>query len=176
MALRPIRRYGDPVLRKKAEPVQGITDEIQTLIDDMVETMYDALGIGLAAPQIGISLRVIVIDEGTRESSGPMVFLNPVIVGQTGSLRGEEGCLSLPGVYGEVVRAEWVRVEALDRHGAPVRLEARGLLARVFQHELDHLDGILFLDRLDKIQRDRIKRKIKREGLPESVPASALHL
>jgi peptide deformylase len=176
MALRPIRRYGDPVLRKKAEPVQGVTDEIRILIDDMVETMYDALGIGLAAPQIGVSLRVIVIDEGTRDSSGPKAFLNPLIVGQTGSLRGEEGCLSLPGVYGEVVRAEWVRVEALDRHGAPVRLEARGLLARVFQHELDHLDGMLFLDRLDRIQRDRIKRKIKREGLPESVPASALHL
>lgn len=176
MGVRPIRRYGDPVLRKKAEPVQEMTREIQTLIDDMIETMYDAIGIGLAAPQIGVSLRVIVIDEGLEDSTGPKAFLNPEIVGQTGSVRGEEGCLSLPGVYGEVVRAEWVRVKALDRHGVPVQIEARGLLARVFQHELDHLNGILFLDRLDKVQRDRIKRKIRREGLPESTPASALHL
>ncbi len=176
MALRAIRRYGDPALRKKAEPVLEITPEIQTLIDDMVETMYDALGIGLAAPQIGVSLRVIVIDEGTKESTGPRAFINPVIVSQMGSVRGEEGCLSLPGVYGEVVRAERVKVEALDRKGAPLQLEARGLLARVFQHELDHLDGILFLDRLDKVQRDRIKRKIKREGLPEAAPAGALRL
>jgi len=177
MAVRSIRRYGDPLLRKKAEPVKNITPEIQTLIEDMVETMYVALGIGLAAPQIGVSLRVIVVDEGGKGSTGPRgAFINPAIVAQMGSVRAEEGCLSLPGVYGDVIRAEWVRVEALDRQGAPVQIEARGLLARVFQHELDHLDGLIFLDRLDKVQRDRIKRKIKREGLPESAPATALHL
>ncbi len=176
MTVRPIRRYGDPIIRKRAEPVSEMTPGIQTLIEDMIETMYDALGIGLAAPQIGVSLRVIVIDEGSEESTGPRAFINPVIVARAGSMRAEEGCLSIPGVYGEVVRAAEVRVEALDGHGAPVKAEARGLLARIFQHEVDHLDGILFIDRLDKVQRDRIKRKIRREGLPDSVPASSLHL
>ena len=176
MAVRPIRRYGDPIIRKRAEPVSEMTPKIQTLIDDMIETMYDTLGLGLAAPQIGVSLRVIVIDEGTKDSAGPQAFINPVIVAGAGSVRAEEGCLSIPGVYGEVVRAAEVRVEALDRLEAPVKLEARGLLARIFQHEIDHLDGILFIDRLDKVQRDRIKRKIRREGLPDSVPASSLRL
>ena len=176
MAVRPIRRYGDPIIRKRAGPVSEMTHGIQTLIDDMIETMYDTLGLGLAAPQIGVSLRVIVIDEGTKESAGPQAFINPVIVAGAGSVRAEEGCLSIPGVYGEVVRAAEVRVEALDRLEAPVKFEARGLLARIFQHEIDHLDGILFIDRLDKVQRDRIKRKIRREGLPDSVPASSLRL
>ena len=159
MAVRPIRRYGDPIIRKRAGPVSEMTHGIQTLIDDMIETMYDTLGLGLAAPQIGVSLRVIVIDEGTKDSAGPQAFINPVIVAGAGSVRAAE-----------------VRVEALDRLEAPVKLEARGLLARIFQHEIDHLDGILFIDRLDKVQRDRIKRKIRREGLPDSVPASSLRL
>ena len=167
-----VRRYGDPVLRRKASPVEAVTPEIRRLIDQMIETMYHDLGIGLAAPQVGISLRLIVVDD--ERGGGPMALINPVITASRGEIAGEEGCLSLPGIFGEVARAEWVEVDALDREGRKKRLEARGLLARVIQHEIDHLDGVLFIDRLDKMERDRIKRKIKKEGLPDDAPHSAL--
>jgi peptide deformylase len=126
--------------------------------------MHAEVGIGLAASQVGIELRMLVIDEGR---GGARAYLNPVILEQGGEQVGEEGCLSIPGVFADVARAEWVVVEAVDRAGTTIRRRASGLLARVFQHEIDHLDGILFLDRLDKVSRDRIKRQIKREGFPE---------
>lgn len=172
MALLTIRRYGDPILRRKAQPVPAVTPEIRELISDMVETMYHSVGIGLAAPQVGISLRLIIVDN--EQGNGPL--MNPVITARGGSVLGEEGCLSLPGIFGMVERSEWVRVEALDGEGQPRSFEARGLRARVIQHEIDHLDGVLFIDRLDKISRDRIKRKIKKEGLPEEAPHHALAL
>lgn len=173
MAVLSIRRYGDPVLRRRASPVTEITPEIQRLIDDMVETMYDALGIGLAATQVGIPLRILVVDVGRGEAR---VYLNPEIVEQDGQVVGEEGCLSLPGIFADVARAERVVVEGRDRKGQPIREEAQGLMARVFQHEIDHLDGILFLDRLDKVSRDRIKRRIKKEGFPDEVSSGAVAL
>jgi len=169
-----VRRYGDPVLRRKAEPVNALTPEIQQLIDQLVETMYHDLGIGLAAPQVGVSLRLIVVD--AEQGKGPMALVNPVITERRGQVTGEEGCLSLPGIFGEVVRAEWVNVTAQDRDGRALAFGARGLLARVIQHEIDHLDGILFIDRLDTVTRDRIKRKIKKEGLPDEAPHSAFAL
>jgi peptide deformylase len=170
MAILPVRRYGDPVLRRRAEPVRDLTARIEPLVADMVETMYDSAGIGLAAPQVGISLRLFTLDEGRGV---PRTYVNPAIVEQGGRVVEEEGCLSLPGIFADVARAQWVIVEALDRGGNPVRERAEGLLARVFQHEIDHLDGILFIDRLDRVTRDRIKRRIKREGFSEEVAAGA---
>lgn len=173
MAVRPIRMYGHPVLRRKAEPVKAMRPEIQTLVDDMIETMYDALGLGLAAPQIGVSLRLMVLEDERR---GAKVLINPEIAERRGEQVGEEGCLSIPGLYGQVARAEHVRVTALDRNWEPFSMEGRDLLARAIQHEIDHLDGILFIDQLDPVQRDRIKRRIKKEGLAAEPHHSALAL
>ena len=169
-----VRKYGDPILRRKADPIQAVTPEIKGLIADMIETMYDQVGIGLAAPQVGIPLRLIIVDDDKGGGARPLI--NPVIMARRGSVEGEEGCLSIPGIFAPVVRSEWVKVETLNEDGAPVALEASGLLARVIQHEIDHLDGILFIDRLDKVTRDRIKRKIKKEGLPDEAPHSAFAL
>ena len=143
------------------------------MVDDMIETMYDEVGIGLAAPQVGISLRLMVVgDERNREARA---LVNPVIAEQGGEVTAEEGCLSLPGIFAPVTRAEWVQLDAQDLEGQPVSIRARGLLARVFQHEMDHLDGVLFIDRLDAMSRDRIKRRIKKDGFPvESHKALAL--
>ncbi len=173
MAILLVRLYGDPVLRRRTAPVTTVTPEIEILLDDMIETMYDEVGVGLAAPQVGAGLRLLVVDEG-KGVARP--YLNPVLVEEGGRVVAEEGCLSLPGIFADVARAEWVVVAAQDRNGAPIRTRARGLLARVFQHEIDHLDGILFIDRLDKVTRDRIKRRIKKEGFPEDAPASAAAL
>ncbi len=170
MAILPVRLYGDPVLRRRAAPVAVVTPEIERLLDDMVETMYSSVGVGLAATQIGLEYRLLVLDEGR---GGARAYVNPTIVEQGGEDVGEEGCLSLPGIYADVARAEWVVVEARDREGAPIRRRATGFLARVFQHEIDHLDGVLFIDRLDKVTRDRIKRRIRREGFPEDAHAKA---
>ncbi len=173
MAVLTVRRYGDPILRRKGAPVSEITPESKTLIADMVETMYHEVGIGLAAPQVGVSLRIIIVDEG---EGGARALLNPVITAQGGRVVAEEGCLSIPGIFAPVERAERVDVEALDEDGSPLRFSARGLQARVIQHEIDHLDGLLFIDRLDKATRDRLKRKIKKEGLPAEAPHSAFAL
>jgi peptide deformylase len=164
MAVLEVRLYGDPVLRRRATPVHEVTPEIEAWLDDMVETMHTEVGIGLAATQVGIEYRMLVVDEGRGMARA---YLNPVIVEQGGEQVGEEGCLSLPGVFADVLRAEWVVVEAVDRTGAPFRRRASGLLARVLQHEIDHLDGILFIDHLDKVTRDRLKRQIRRGGFPE---------
>jgi len=163
MAVLPMRRYGDPVLRQKAKPVGEVTPEIRALVADMVDTMHDEVGIGLAAPQVGVSIRLLVMDAGKGTTRA---LVNPRIVERRGSIVAEEGCLSLPGIFADVERSEWVKVEALDLEGQPVTLEGRGMQARVFQHELDHLDGVLFLDHLPTMQRDRIKRRIQKEGFP----------
>jgi len=173
MAILSVRLYGDPALRRRAQPVGDVTPRIEALLDDMIETMYEQVGIGLAAPQVGIGLRMLVLDEG-KGVARP--YLDPVIVEQGGTVVGEEGCLSLPGVFADVTRSEWVVVEARDRRGASFRERATGLNARVLQHEIDHLDGVLFIDRLDKVTRDRIKRRIKKEGFPEDAPAGAVPL
>ena len=165
MAILTVRKYGDPMLRRRAAPVESVTPELRTIIDDMVETMYDEVGIGLAAPQVGIPLRLMVV--GADSGRGAQALINPVIVDQGGSVTAEEGCLSLPGIFAPVTRAEWVMLEAQDVEGGPVSLKARGLRARVFQHEMDHLDGVLFIDRLDPMARDRIKRRIRKEGFAE---------
>ena len=161
------------MLRRRATPVGAITPEIRRMVDDMVETMYDEVGIGLAAPQVGISLRLMVVGHDNGREARAVV--NPVITEQGGEVTAEEGCLSLPGIFAPVTRAEWVRLEGQDLEGQPVSIRARGLTARVFQHEMDHLDGVLFIDRLDPMTRERIKRRIKKEGFPaESNKALAL--
>ncbi|HUF93257.1 MAG TPA: peptide deformylase [Candidatus Limnocylindria bacterium] len=174
MAVLKVRRYGDPVLRKRARAVDEVTPQIRAVIADMVETMYDEVGIGLAAPQVGISLRLMVV--GHDDSRQAKALINPVITEQGGSITAEEGCLSLPGIFAPVTRAEWVKLEAQDPEGKPVSITARGLRARVFQHEMDHLDGVLFIDRLDAVTRDRIKRKIKKEGFAEDASHRAFAL
>jgi len=165
MAVLKILRYGDPGLRRKAEHIAAITGEIRQIIRDMVDTMYDEVGIGLAAPQVGVSLRLIVV--GDDDGRDAQAIINPVITERRGEVTAEEGCLSLPGIFAPVARAEWIRVEAQDVHGQALTIEARGLRARVLQHEMDHLDGVLFIDHLDAMARDRIKRKIRKEGFPE---------
>jgi peptide deformylase len=165
MAILKVRKYGDPALRRRAEPIRAVTPEIRQLAADMIDTMYDEAGLGLAAPQIGAPVRLIVV--GDERGRDPRALVNPVITEQGGEILAEEGCLSIPGIFAEVRRAEWVTVEAADLDGQRVELRARGLLARAYQHELDHLDGVLFIDRLDPATRDRIKRRIKKEGLSE---------
>lgn len=153
MAARELRYLGDPVLREKAAPVAALTDEVRRLIADMFDTMYAEDGVGLAAPQVGESHRVIVVDPREPDVP-PLALINPVIVEASGETeRGEEGCLSIPGLREVVERAVSVRVEALDRDGAPITIEADGLLARILQHEVDHLDGILFFDRVSPLKR-----------------------
>lgn len=142
MALRNIVQVGDPILRKKSREVKEITDRIQILIDDMIETMQDAEGIGLAAPQVGVLKRIFVVDIG----EGPLVLINPEIVEQSGEQTGSEGCLSVPDRSGEVTRPNYVKIKGLDRNGNEVEYEGEELLARAFCHERDHLDGIIYTD------------------------------
>ena len=162
------------MLRRRAAEVREITPELRRTIADMIETMYDEAGIGLAAPQVGISLRLMVV--GHEEGREARALINPVIVARGGEVTAEEGCLSLPGIFAPVTRSEWADLEATDVEGRPVTMRGRGLLARVFQHEMDHLDGVLFIDHVDPVTRDRIKRRIKKEGFPEDAGhrASAL--
>ena len=162
MAVLSMRRYGDPILRLLAAPVAAVTPEIKTLIADMAETMWHQVGIGLAAPQIGVSLRIFVMDDGKR---GARAIVNPVVTERGGVVKEEEGCLSLPGIFAEVERSKSLRIEGLDAEGQPISFEAQGLQAKIIQHELDHLDGVLFIDRLPPVTRDRIKKKIQKEGL-----------
>ena len=169
MAILSVRKYGDPVLRRRAARVEAVTPDLRRTIGDMVDTMYDEAGLGLAAPQIGVSLRLMVVtDDDGHEARA---LLNPTITEQGGEVVAEEGCLSIPGIFAPVKRAEWVRLEAQDADGEAVAITARGLRARVFQHEMDHLDGVLFIDRLDPVTRDRIKRRIKKEGFAEDAAA-----
>jgi len=162
MSLMPIVKSGDPVLRRKTETVQTIDADILTLIQDMYRTMYAAPGIGLAANQVGISKAIAVIDIQPNGRRQPFVIINPVIEASSGTLREEEGCLSIPGFNGYVTRAAKVRVKALNEHGIPVVIEGEGLLARCLQHEIDHLNGKLYMDRLSLVPRLRMKRSIEK--------------
>jgi peptide deformylase len=165
MAIRPIVKYGDPVLHGPSPPVAEIDDGVRTLIQDMVETMYAAPGIGLAAPQIGVSLRVIVIDLSVGQDKGQLLHLvNPVFVEKDGEQRHEEGCLSVPGYGGTPVRPARVTVKGLDLDGRERVYTATDLLARAFCHEIDHIDGLLFVDRLTPLKRDLLKRKLRRKA------------
>lgn len=162
--IRPIVKYGDPVLARRAADVSQITNETRQLIDDMIETMYAAPGIGLAAPQIGVPLRVCVIDiTGGRRGGNVITLINPEFVERTGMQLEEEGCLSVPGHNATVARPERAVVRGLNRDGEPVTVEGTGLLARALQHELDHLDGTLFVDRLHGLRRDLILRKVRKQ-------------
>jgi peptide deformylase len=159
----PIRKYGDRVLQEPARAVDALTPEIRTLVSDMVETMYAAPGIGLAAPQVGVPLRIFVIDLSVgRDPSGLLTFINPTFLERDGMQLEEEGCLSLPGFNATVPRPARAVVQGMDRDGRPQQLEGTGLLARAFQHEMDHLDGQLFVDRLRGIKRELIVRKIRK--------------
>ena len=161
--LRPILRLGDSILSEPAHAVGDITPEIETLIDDMIETMYAAPGIGLAAPQVGVSLKILVIDLSLgKDPAGLHTMINPQFIERDGMQLEEEGCLSIPGFTATVARPKRVIVEGLNRQGEKYRLEGTGLLARALQHEVDHLNSCLFVDRLRGISRDLILRKIKK--------------
>jgi len=161
--LRPILRLGDSILSEPARTVEAITPEIETLLDDMIETMYAAPGIGLAAPQIGVPLRMFVIDLSMgKDPTALHAMINPQFLERDGMQLEEEGCLSVPGFTATVARPKHVVVEGLNRHGEMYRLEGTGLLARALQHEVDHLHACLFVDRLRGISRDLILRKIKK--------------
>ncbi len=163
MGVLDIKTIPDKVLRVKAKEVENINGEIAKLAKDMLDTMYEAPGIGLAAPQVGRSLRLIVFDIWhTEEKPNPHILINPVITAKEGEELGEEGCLSVPGIRAEVKRSFAVEVKGYDLNEREVVLQADGLLARVIQHEIDHLDGILFIDRLSKIKRELIKKRIRR--------------
>ena len=161
--LRPILKYGDSTLHDRAEDVEGVTPDIDRLVGDMIETMYAAPGIGLAAPQVGVPQRIFVVDLSVgRDANGLIVMINPEFVERAGTQLEDEGCLSVPGFNATVPRPDRVVLKGLDRHGHAQQIEATGLLARAFQHEMDHLDGTLFVDRLRGIKRDLIVRKIKK--------------
>ena len=151
--IRELRLLGDPVLREKAQPVPEVTDELRALVRDMFETMYAAEGVGLAAPQIGLGMRVVVIDPQDEETEPFALFNAEVVSLGSATEKNEEGCLSIPGIRDVVERASTVVVEAVDIEGSPVRIEAEGFLARILQHEVDHLNGVLFLDHLSPIKR-----------------------
>ncbi len=161
MALLEILHFPDERLRTQATPVEDVNDEVRQLVDDMFETMYDAPGIGLAATQINVHKRIIVIDV-SQERNQPLVLINPQIIEKDGVEEREEGCLSVPGVYETVQRADHIKVKALDRDGQEFELETGELLAVCIQHEIDHLDGKLFVDYLSSLKRQRIKKKLEK--------------
>ncbi len=161
MALREIRIMGDKVLRERARPVETVTEETRRLVRDMFDTMYDAGGIGLAAPQVGVSERVLVVDVAEEDGARHRhALVNPAVAERGGTIeKAVEGCLSIPGIEELVARPARVVVEGSDTEGAPVQVEAEGLLARALQHEIDHLDGVLFIDRLSPLKRGMLLRK-----------------
>ncbi|NMG31234.1 peptide deformylase [Aromatoleum evansii] len=163
MALLPILRYPDPRLHTRAAPVAQVDDSIRQLVKDMAETMYEAPGIGLAATQVDVHKRVVVIDV-SEDRSDLRVFINAEILEKSGEHIGEEGCLSVPGIYESVRRAERVRVKALDADGKPFELEADGLLAVCIQHELDHLEGKVFVEYLSPLKLGRIKTRLAKKA------------
>ena len=161
MALLNILHFPDDRLRTKARPVEQVDDPLRSLIDDMFETMYEAPGIGLAATQVNVHQRLMVVDVSDNKDE-PLVFINPELVEHSGMEEMDEGCLSVPGVYEPVQRAEWIKVRALDRNGEEFELEADGLLAVCIQHEMDHLEGKLFVDYLSEMKRNRIRKKLEK--------------
>lgn len=163
MPVLEIVTYPNPILRKKSVPIKTIDDEVQALIDSMVVTMHAASGIGLAAPQVGVSRQIMVVDtSGGAEPGAIITLINPEILSCEGENIREEGCLSVPRFYEELVRADRVRIKGLDRMGREIVLEGEGLLARAFQHEMDHLNGRLFFDRLSKVKKELLKLKLRR--------------
>lgn len=163
MAIYPIRTFGDPVLRLETKPINEITDSVRTLANDMLETMYEAPGVGLAANQIGISRRIAVFD--AQDDLGPRVMVNPEVVETSGEIEQEEGCLSVPGYWWEISRPAFARVTAIDLDGNEVEYAGDGLLGRVLQHEVAHLDGGLLLDMLPKRTRKKALRDLREEAL-----------
>jgi peptide deformylase len=172
MATLTILEFPDPRLRTRAQPVDAVDDSIRTLVDNMFETMYAAPGIGLAATQVNVHKRILVIDT-SEERTQPLALINPEIVTRDGVEETEEGCLSVPGIFEKVTRAERIRVKALDRDGAPLEFDADGLLAVCIQHEIDHLDGKLFVDYLSELKRTRIRKKLEKEQKDRPASASA---
>ena len=162
MATLEILHFPDPRLRTRAKAVATVDDQLRRLVDDMLETMYAAPGIGLAATQVNVHKQVIVIDL-SKEQNQPLVLINPEIIEKRGVEEMEEGCLSVPGIYERVERADRVRVRALGRDGQAFELEAEGLLAVCIQHEIDHLDGKLFVDYLSQLKRQRIRKKLEKQ-------------
>ncbi len=162
MAILDILRFPDKRLRTKAKPITVVDDKLRTVIDDMFETMYDAPGIGLAATQVNFHHRLLVIDI-SEEKNQPLVFINPVISNKQGEEESEEGCLSVPGSFAKVQRAEKIHVKALDRNGQAFEMDADELLAVCIQHEVDHLEGKLFVDYLSELKRQRIRTKLLKE-------------
>jgi peptide deformylase len=169
----PIRILGDPVLREPGKPVTAFDRRLRTLRDDMLETMYAAPGVGLAGPQVGISLRMFVFDDG---ETGPRFVANPVLEAGSGKLREEEGCLSIPGPYHETPRFARVTCRGQDLDGAPFEMTGEGLLARIFQHETDHLEGMLFIDRLDDDGRRSVMAELRRIELELEDPSQQRRL
>lgn len=171
MALKDILHFPDPRLRLRASPVAVVDDPIRALVDDMFETMYAAPGIGLAATQINVQKRIIVADV-SEDQSAPYCLINPEILSRDGEEEMDEGCLSVPGFYEKVKRADRVHVRALNRDGEPFELEVGGLLAVCIQHEIDHLDGKLFVDYISTLKRNRIRKKLEKQAArePAEVP------
>jgi peptide deformylase len=179
MSVRGVRCYGDPVLRLRAVEIASFDDELRRLVADLYETMHAYRGVGLAANQIGVAQRICVVDVPVDDETHAVhTLVNPVIVSRSGSESGEEGCLSIPGIYEDVTRSFALRVQAQDATGAPFELTAEGYLARAIQHEIDHLDGVLFVDRLSPLKRQFLKRSLEalaRGEMPEGYepPAGA---
>lgn len=183
MAILDILLYPDPRLRRKAKPIEAVTPEIQKIAEDMLETMYKHKGIGLAATQVGIEQRILVIDTRPRDDKDrydqegmtelekqvaqPLVIINPEILAQEGESTFDEGCLSIPGYFETVKRPEYVEIKALNEKGEEIVIKTDGLLATCIQHEIDHLDGKLFIDRLSIVRATRLKNKIKKNGYPD---------
>ncbi len=187
MAILEIKKYPDEILKKKSSPVDNINGDLERLIDDMVETMHAVSGIGLAAPQIGVSKRLIVVDVSTKDEKyppvpppvvppqkisdflgTPVVIINPEIIETDGFVDSEEGCLSIPGYISTIKRVEKIVVRGLDRDGKPLQFEANGLFARAIQHEIDHLNGILFVDRMSYIKREFFKKRYLKKSTVSS--------
>lgn len=167
MAKLPILEFPDPRLRTVAKPVEKVDDALRNLVDDMFETMYAAPGIGLAATQVDVHVRLLVLDV-SEDKSRPMVFINPEILSADGHQVYQEGCLSVPGIYADVKRANQIRVRALDRNGEVFELDADGLLAVCIQHEMDHLAGKVFVDYLSPLKREQVKKKLAKQQRSEA--------
>ncbi|MGM0599004.1 MAG: peptide deformylase [Candidatus Rifleibacteriota bacterium] len=165
-----VLHYGESPLRKESEEISEINEEIEKLVEDMFETMYDSNGVGLAAPQVGKNIRLCVIDTG----DDPLIFINPEIIKKSGKEVDDEGCLSLPGLSEKVARATTVVARATDIDGSEFEIEAEGLLARAIQHELDHLDGVLFIDRISKARRLQLKNELELIQQGETIQQEAV--
>jgi peptide deformylase len=163
MAILEIVYYGDPRLEKVSEPVADVTQETRRFVKDMFETMYFTNGVGLSAPQVGVNQRILVIDcSGGSDRNQQIALVNPVIVTTSGEQKGQEGCLSFPGLFAEVTRPNIVKVKGVSLDGKEIELEGEGLLARALHHEIDHLDGVLFIQRMKKVDREAIVKKMKK--------------